>query len=66
MKYRIKVRGYLEKEKFDWLNEMIVQFDENCNSEIYGNIEDQAALFGILKRIQSMGIVLISINQEEK
>ncbi len=65
MNYRIKVKGYLKKGNIHWLDGLEITL-ANGNTDIHGDIRDQAALFGVLKRIQDKGISLISVNQEEK
>lgn len=66
MLYVIKVRGHLDKANAFWLEDFDVTHEEKGITEIRGEIQDQAALFGILKRLQERGICLISVNREEK
>jgi ABC-type sugar transport system substrate-binding protein len=65
VKYVIKIKGYLDKTNVSWLDGMMTSFEADGKTIIFGEIKDQAALFGILKRLQDKGIYLISVNQEE-
>jgi hypothetical protein len=65
LNYRIRIKGYLKEHTAVWLDGLEIRLVDG-NTDIYGDIQDQSALFGLLKRIQDKGIYLISVNQEEK
>ena len=62
--YQIKVPGELDESWLDWAGEMkvIVESDDNglLVSTLTGTI-DQAALQGLLRRLYSLGMPLISV-----
>ena len=62
--YQIKVPGELDESWLDWAGEMkvIVESDDNglLVSTLIGTI-DQAALQGLLRRLYSLGMPLISV-----
>ncbi len=63
--YQIKVPGELDESWSDWIGGMTITFDsEGDNSPVTtltGTI-DQAALQGLLRRLYSLGLPLISVN----
>ncbi len=67
--YQIKVPGRLDERLTDWVEGMTVTIETEGNGSsittLTGTIADQAALQGILRRLYSLGIPLISVNRVE-
>lgn len=61
--YQIRVKGILDDQWTDWFGEVTIEVEDNGDTLITCPVVDQAALFGLLKRIRDLGIQLISINQ---
>ena len=59
MLYEIVIRGYIRD---NWFEEFSVIKQSNLTTIIRGEILDQSALYGILRRINDLGIDLISVN----
>jgi hypothetical protein len=63
--YQIKVPGYLDDSWSEWTGGMTVTVENNDASPpittLTGTI-DQAALQGLLRRLYSLGLPLISVN----
>ncbi len=59
----IKVEGILTEEWSDWFESMSILHETEGETLITGQIEDQAVLFGLLKKIRDLGLPLISVNQ---
>lgn len=62
--YRIRVPGYLDKSLLDWYGEMTITVETNDGlptSTLIGAV-DQAGLQGLLRRLYSLGLPLISVN----
>jgi hypothetical protein len=62
--YRIKVPGYPDKNWADWVSSMtIVVEDEGAEvpMTVMTAAIDQAALHGLLRRLYSLGLPLISV-----
>jgi hypothetical protein len=63
--YQIKVPGHLDESWLDWDGEITISTDYEENdlpvSTITGAF-DQAALQGLLRRLYSLGLPLISVN----
>ena len=63
--YQIKVPGELDENWRDWAGEMIVTVERDDDgfpvTTLIGSL-DQAALQGLLRRLYSYGLPLISVN----
>jgi hypothetical protein len=62
--YQIKVPGKLDASWSDWVGEMSVSIgcdEEGLPIAILTGTLDQAALLGLLRRLYSLGIPLISV-----
>ena len=60
--YEIKVRERLDEHWSEWLEDMTITHDDQGNSTITGPLLDQAALYGLLKKIHALGLSLVSVN----
>lgn len=63
--YRIRVQGWLDVNWADWFDGMLIQNltdgDGVTSTLLSGDIPDQAALYGLLKRLRDLGLTLLSI-----
>ena len=63
--YQIKVPGYLDESWSDWVGGMAITLDSEDDgppvTTLTGTV-DQAALQGLLRRLYSRGLPLISVN----
>jgi len=62
MVYEIKIKGILEIQWFEWFDGMNISYNDDGDTLITGPIVDQAALFGILKKVRDLGLLLLSVN----
>lgn len=61
--YQIKVPGHLEANLVDWVGRMTLTVESDGSPiTILKGIVDQAALHGLLRRLYSLGLPLISVN----
>lgn len=61
--YEIKVEGHLGIEWTDWFNGLTITRHDNGDTLISGPVLDQAALYGLLKKVRDLGMALISVNR---
>jgi hypothetical protein len=62
--YQIKVPGHLDESWSDWAWGMTVALESDCDGlpvTILTGAVDQAALQGLLRRLYSLGLPLISV-----
>jgi hypothetical protein len=60
--YEIHVRGQVSDDVLDELGRLTVA-TANPRTVLWGPVRDQAALLGILLRLQNMGIELVEVRQ---
>ena len=60
--YEIRVAGSLPPQWRDWFDGLFIDV-ENGETLLRGPVADQAALFGLLKKIRDLGLPLVSVRQ---
>jgi hypothetical protein len=63
--YQIKVQGHLDQYWSEWFDGLTVTYDEEDDTLLTGQVADQAALHGLLKKVRDLGLALISVNPVE-
>jgi hypothetical protein len=63
--YQIKVQGHLDEYWGEWFDDLTVTYDEQDDTILTGQVADQAALHGLLKKVRDLGLPLISVNPGE-
>ena len=59
----IRVKGQLNIEWSDWFENMDLRSLENGEMILSGAIPDQAALMGILNKLNRLNLTLLSVNE---
>ena len=62
MVYQIRVEGHLDHQWADWFDGLTINLEDNGEMLLTGPVVDQAALFGLLKKVRDLGLTLISVN----
>ena len=60
--YQIRLRGHLSDQWTNWFEGLTITLEEDGDTLLTGSIVDQAALFGLLKKVRDLGMPLVSIN----
>jgi hypothetical protein len=60
--YQIRVKGILDLSWSDWFDKFSITTQDN-ETTLVGPVSDQAALHGILTKINDLGLTLISVSQ---
>ena len=63
--YEIRVKGHLDDRWADWFGGLTITLKDNGDTLLTGPIVDQAALFGLLKKVRDTGMALLSVNRIE-
>jgi len=63
--YEIHVKGQLNSHWSEWLEGLEVQLLENGEMTLFGPIVDQAALMGVLLKLNRLNLTLLSIHEKE-
>jgi len=61
--YEIRVEGCLTDQWAEWFESLSIT-QVNGETLITGPVADQAALFGLLKKVRDLGLVLVSVNRK--
>ena len=62
MMYHIRVTGHLGRQWTDWFDGMTIILEDNGDTLLIGPVLDQAALYGLLKKVRDLGMPLFSVN----
>jgi hypothetical protein len=65
MLYEIRIEGELGAEWADWFEGLAIVREGEGVSLLTCSVTDQAALFGILKRVRDLGLPLLSLRRIE-
>jgi hypothetical protein len=60
--YQIKVKSHLSSDWTDWFEGLTITPEEDGDTLLTGPVIDQAALYGLLKKVRDLGMTLISLN----
>jgi hypothetical protein len=60
--YQIRIKGHLSDQWIGWFDGLTITREVDGDTLLTGPIVDQAALFGILKKVRDLGLALVSIN----
>ena len=63
--YEIKLKGHLNESWADWFEGLAFTHEKDGTTKLTGEIIDQAALHGLLKKIRDLGLPLLSVNRIE-
>lgn len=61
--YQIRIKGELRWEWTDWFEGLIVTLGANDETLLTGPVADQAALYGLLKKVRDLGMPLLSVTR---
>ena len=60
--YEIRIKGHLDDRWRDWFDGLTITLEEDSDTLLTGPVIDQAALYGLLKKVRDLGMPLISVN----
>lgn len=63
--YQIRIKGHLGDQWTDKFEGMSITLEENGDTLLAGPTVDQAALFGLLKKVRDLGMPLVSVHRVE-
>jgi hypothetical protein len=61
--YQIRVEGHLRAEWAEWFEGLNVSLEPDGTTLLSGPVVDQAALYGLLKKVRDTGLTLVAVNQ---
>jgi hypothetical protein len=61
--FEIRVKGHLDSKWLDWLEGLGVKLLDNGEMILSGTLVDQAALMGVLNKLNRLNLTLLSVGQ---
>ena len=59
--YEICIQGHLDQRWSHWFEGFAIALKDNGETRLSGPVADQAALYGLLIKVQNLGLPLVSI-----
>lgn len=59
--YQIRVKGHLRADWTDWFDSLTITLEKNGDTLLTGPVVDQAALYGLLKKVRDLGMPLLAV-----
>ncbi len=64
--YEIHVKGHLSRDWADWLENMQMCCLENGEMILCGMLADQAALMGVLNKLNCLNLCILSVSKTDR
>jgi hypothetical protein len=61
--YEIRIAGHLPARWSAWFEGLAVAPEPDGTTRLTGPVADQAALYGLLRKVRDTGLTLIAVNQ---
>lgn len=65
MQIEIRVKGHLDQSWQQWLEGLQIVHESDGTSRLCGTLPDQAALYGVLNKINGLSLALLSLDRSE-
>ncbi|UCC54571.1 MAG: hypothetical protein JSV68_11510 [Anaerolineaceae bacterium] len=59
--YEIRIKGHLADRWVHWFGGLTITLEEDGNTLLSGQVVDQSALHGLLKKVRDLGMPLLSV-----
>ena len=59
--YQIRLKGHLGRQWTDWFAGLSITLEENGDTRLTGPVVDQAALYGLLRKVRDLGLPLLAV-----
>jgi len=63
MIYHIRIKGHLGPQWADWFEGLTISLEPAGETLLSGPVIDQAALYGLLRKLRDVGLPLISVTR---
>ena len=62
--YEIRIKGHLDDKWADWFEGLTITLEDNGVTLLRGLVVDQAALYGLLRKVRDLGMPLLAVNRD--
>ena len=59
--YQIRIKGHLGRQCTAWFEGLTITLEDNGETLLTGPVVDQAALYGLLRKVRDVGMPLLSV-----
>ena len=59
--YEIRIKGHLADRWVHWFEGLTITLEEDGNTLLTGQVVDQSALHGLLRKVRDLGMPLLSV-----
>ena len=59
--YQIRIKGHLGSQWTGWFEGVTITLENNGETLLTGTVVDQAALYGLLRKVRDLGMPLLSV-----
>jgi hypothetical protein len=63
--YEIRIKGHLGRQWTDWFGDLTITLEEDGVTLLTGPVVDQAALYGLLRKVRDLGMPLLAVKSVE-
>ena len=61
--YEIRIKGHLDDGRSAWFDGLTLTRESSGETLLTGQVVDQAALYGLLRKVRDLGMPLISVTR---
>lgn len=61
MVYQIRIKGHLGSHWKEWFRGLTITLEDSGDTLLTGPMTDQAALYGVLRKVRDLGTPLVSV-----
>ena len=65
MRYHIRIKGHLDASWRQWFVPLQIGLEPSGTTILFGSLPDQAALYGVLLKLDRLGLTLLSLEAGE-
>jgi hypothetical protein len=65
MHVSIRIKGHLDQSWQQWLEGLQIAQESDGTSQLAGTLSDQAALYGVLQKLDRLSLTLLSLERRE-
>lgn len=65
-KYIFQIKEQIDPLWSEWLGQLTIEHDEDGTTTLQGEIEDSAALYGLIAKFRDLGLTLVALWREDR
>lgn len=61
--YQIRIKGHLGRQWTEWFAGLAITYENDEETLLTGPVADQAALYGLLRKVRDLGLPLLAVHR---